>query len=755
MGWIATFTNPEEVYAGTGASAAVPCRECTIQAQIGESDQCVLLIDSDVLTSYEDETASANPCQLFSLVTVTRDGDTYFRGRVSERPLMREDVNELEVHVEGFDAVLERTLVPSAAGAYDWSMETSAVAVSNIVLLPITTSGEYSDDWYPAPAHATMWYEPSGVTDTLDANISDSDDPIVLASGYVGFPQDSFVLIDTEWIYYEGYQDAGGGKYQLTGCIRGALGTTAAAHLAGATVTPKVAKQMAPNEPIIVYVDDGGGYEEMTDFEINPLAGKFFIAISLDPHKADYSVYDNDGSLGGSDIVDIADVVLRALKAPMAYGGAGFEDADHDIIDLGIAITRVDYSPKGLTPFAAEFIRNVLNIEGLENELLFYFNHTDGKFKLIDISQNVTPDIYLPQVSSMVKERNIFDLYSGLLVAYNTETARNMANSGHAWRAASGESTGVGGDNGAPEWWYWSGTGVKTPEDSNGVAMYVVTDKSDYGGPVWDGAPTPSYPHYLAYFYFGADAPVVSLEELEFTIGVWGKGAWDLTWEGADDWDSSLPNTSGTFVKISPELSRLIGSAGGSVTSGQKKTYTGKQFTKKVVNCVRLRVDEFPTDNDVDLDRLYVHELRITANTQSYEFVQLTNSATTNPLLINAELSYRKIRGNIKASTGVAGSPRCDFWDVGGASRGSAISAARLHLKTTLQLYAAHNYLSYTPPLDASGSVVKPELGMTVEVAESSGVTYTGILRGYEIRNVGGELQYTFDVLDYDATEIT
>jgi len=755
MGWVATFTNPEEVYAGTGASAAITCRECNIQAQIGEADQCVLLIDFDVLTSYEDETDSSNPCQLFSLVTVTRDGDTYFRGRVSERPLMREESNELEVHIEGYDAVLERTLVPSATGAYDWSMETSAVGVTNITILPVDTSGEYSDDWYPAPAHATLWYEPTGVTDTLDVGIDAVQTDIVLASvGFQGFPQDSFVLIDSEWIYYEGYQDATGGKYQLTNCVRGALGTAAAAHLAGATVTPKVAKQMAPNEPVIVYHWNGVSWDDFTGFEIDPLDGKFFMPYSVDAFKADYSVYDHDGSLGGGVVVDIADVILRAVKAPMAYGGAGYEDTDHDIVDLGIAITRVDYSPKGLTPFAAEFIRTVLNIEGLENELLFYFNHTDGKFKLLDMSQSVSPDIYLPHVSSMVKERNIFDLYSGILVAYSKEVARNVATALHAWRASNGQSTGVGGGVGAPAWWGWNAVGGKTITDDNYVSQYAVTDLSTYAGPTWDGILIPSYPHYLGYFYFGADAPVMSVDELSFTIGVWGKGAWDLTWEGADDWDSSNPNTSGAFVKLSPELSRLIGSAGGSVTSGQKKSYTGKQFTKKLLNCVRLRVDSFPTDNDVDMDRLYMHELKIVANSQSYEFVQLTDAPTTNQLLVRADLSYRKIRGNIKASIGVGGSPRADFWDVGGASRGAAISAARLHLKTALQLYAAHSYLSYTPPVDASGSTVKPELGMTVEVTESFGVTYTGILRGYQIKNVGGELEYTFDVLDYDADPV-
>jgi hypothetical protein len=72
---------------------------------------------------------------------------------------------------------------------------------------------------------------PGSATTTLNGGINNSVTSIVLTSA-TGFTASGTIVVDTESITYSGIS-----TNTLTGCVRGANGTTAAAHLTGAVVT--------------------------------------------------------------------------------------------------------------------------------------------------------------------------------------------------------------------------------------------------------------------------------------------------------------------------------------------------------------------------------------------------------------------------------------------------------------------------------------------------------------------------------------
>jgi len=88
-------------------------------------------------------------------------------------------------------------------------------------------------------------YASGSATTTLNGGINSSATSIVLTSAS-GFTSSGTIVIDTESITYSGVS-----TNTLTGCVRGANGTTAAAHLTGATVT-QVILEIGAQRQIVV-----------------------------------------------------------------------------------------------------------------------------------------------------------------------------------------------------------------------------------------------------------------------------------------------------------------------------------------------------------------------------------------------------------------------------------------------------------------------------------------------------------------------
>lgn len=765
MTYTCTITNPRRVYkgAGQGASATVQVKEVRISAQLsGEISQCELTVDiADTLAVYDVETNPLNPVHLNSTVILERDGQKWFRGVIKEKPLLRDDGASLILFVRGHEEGLRTSLVPDSSGSYTWSKTTSAVSVTERPILPTTAASDRveRDWWWPAPSQTDMWYEPTGVADAVPTGgINDSQTSIGLASGtWKGFGINGFVKCETEWIWYDGlHYDATSGQWVLLNCIRGALGTTAAAHAQGETITQKVAKEIAPDSPIFLEVDPPGApdWEDLSltqEFDFNPFEGKFIFPYSTADHRGTYSVYDVDGSLGGASVLDLSDLVIDILEAPRQFGGAGLTSADYDIPPLGIYITRIDYSPRSMSPYAWELIHEIIERLGLTEEIVFYYDHTAGVFRLRNLAQTAA-QLFANARLSIVKERDLEDVRTGILVSYTSEQPRLATKQSDAWRPSSGESQG-------PTHWVVvqqnsAGDTFHQEVDNNAVPYAFFTGLESYAGPMWESG-TPGSAFAMAYFWFGAGAPSFQPDKLEMTIATWGKGEYNFTVQACNDYDPSSSFTNGTWAPLSSQLTGLKGKAAGSVTSGAKQSFTADQFLQKSINAIRIILN-FPQHTQTTRDGVpmfLVHIFKFFGGTEGYSFVQLTDGAPAVNQL-QAENSFIKLRGGTGATSGTAGVQLTEFWDIGASTAGAAVSAGMLKLRDSLRFYESRSYETDEAPLDASGSILKPELGMTAAIQETALSAYTGIIRGYEIEMNAAGTRYRFDVLDYAAAVI-
>jgi hypothetical protein len=340
--YTATFTNPEQNYAGTGITRTVPIAYGEKQADYGAVSAMVLHIqEEDTLSLYDVETDSANPIQLNSTVVVTRvsDGAIVFRGYVMSKPVTRdfEQGAFMEVSCFGKEGVLTQTLCPYN-GSYQWTVSSSSVTTGTIDM-------QASDAWDAYPEVSTLWPDPTTApdvwiqnadcpNDTLDAGILAGATDIVLAgAGGGGFAPRGYVVIDTEYIYYPCcWYNAAISKWQLGNtadgtqyeCVRGELGTAAAGHLAAAAVYNKRAKNIAPG---VITLRKAGTVLNQSKYTSNGALG--CIILNEDdggtPFTADYLVYDEDATIDpASVVVTLGDIVTSIITADDDEGGAGF-----------------------------------------------------------------------------------------------------------------------------------------------------------------------------------------------------------------------------------------------------------------------------------------------------------------------------------------------------------------------------------------------------------------------------------------------
>lgn len=154
--YTATFTNPQENYAGTGMSRSVPIAYAEKQADLGAVSAMVMHIEEDVLSMYNVETDAANPLQLNSTVVVTRDADgkVVFKGYVVTKPVIVqfEQGAFMEIACWGKEGVLTQTFCPYG-GTFQWTQASSSIAVTGVAL-------QYSDAWEEYDDVSTLWPDP-------------------------------------------------------------------------------------------------------------------------------------------------------------------------------------------------------------------------------------------------------------------------------------------------------------------------------------------------------------------------------------------------------------------------------------------------------------------------------------------------------------------------------------------------------------------------------------------------------------------
>jgi len=758
-----TFSNPTynlNADPALGKTATdIPVETFTKQHAFDSISTATLYIRTDVLSIYSIETADlTNACQLNSTVTVVEGAAYHFRGYVHSKPLYKtfEEGNYLVVECMGWDGILGQALCVDASGNDIWTLESSKYALTNMPLQATAAYGTFQG--------STLWPDPDDATG-LECYVAGANDvlytdgvgtvlsavatTIILTSTTKGFVPRGWIKIDSEWIYFDGYDNSNADtKYRLYNCVRGQLGTSAATHTAPVTVQEKLGKQIAP-AALDLQNDPLGGTAWKTvrrgaEFDVHDALGCFVLR---DPaagtYRATCSVYDEDSSLDAASVpISLNDVVTKIMTGTAANFGPGFVAGDLDLSSTTAAlkVNRYDYDPQKKQQYAFDAIQELLAAVGLENEIKFWYKHSTGKFRLTVLA-NDTSSFTLPNTSRVEHEFTLADVYSAIRVEFSDDQNLNRACKTYSWHQAATDSgtspTAYWGvEKGGASWGWDSHTTVTAA--GNDDMQWTCDGKNDSKvGAIWTNE-NPGASINFADFFFGTGTtpPSIDLDKIKLAVGNyraiegWNRSTdnttftWVVRVYGCDNYDttSAATRNASTWVDLGFSMEGTP-AAEGSWVEGEALA-----FAKRRVNAIRLVWDYMPgPKTSGEYYYAVLHDIEILGNLIKYARCQLASTGAGDAAKLVAPASYEKLRGGVKASTGVAGCQRVKSVKLGAASGPAAQSMARILLLTYLRMSEMRRY-SYQGVLPGT-----PELGITIACDEDNDtvVDYTGVLREY------------------------
>jgi len=743
-----------------------------------------MMIRSDVASKHNLETDDANNAlQLNSTVVVTEGAAYHFRGSVKHKPrfVTLQDGVYLQVRCEGWDGVLTQTFpVDPTTGSPVWTLESDTYALTDMPLQATSNYGSFQGSTlWPDPDDATgIKCYTNGANDPLDAGIDDDDVTLTLSTVTKSFVPRGWVKIDSEWIYYDGYDNATDvdGKYMLYGLKRGELGTTAAAHLATTIVTEKLGKQIAPKTCKVENDEDGGtDYVEIrrgAKFDIHHMLGCFVLNKAAEgTYRASYSVYDAfDADAEAEEKLDPAsvsitvnDIVTQMMTGSADDFGPGFvaDDLDFDTTTGLIKVNRYDYDPEEKPVYVFDAIQDFLRSISLDKEVKFWFKHSTGKFRMKVISDDGSPAITLPNCSAVEEQKSLEDIYSGVRVSYSDDQTLNRATIDHCWHTAA-DGAGNRPTKWHAQWWLDNTKMVAESNDAGtfGTRYAIDDDPKTVFGATWSYGVSGDVD--MGHFWFGAGTtpPLMYLKNMKLRIGGAGQikdlanqqdycnpeKEYEMHVEGCIDYDSDAHT--GTWVDLGFSLKGKPGDNAGGWVTGEASAFS---LTK--VNAVRIVWDYMmggKPQGGISVPRYhaYIYDLEINGDTIKYTNVQLTDTVKGDPNYYYAEDPFEKLRGGIKASIGTAGVQRVTTEDIGAGSENAAVSTGRLMLLAGLRLHGQRRW-EYRGVLPGT-----PELGITLKY-ETTAEDYTGVLREYSMGiGAGGQTICTGVVLSTETDVI-
>ena len=763
MTYTVTFSNPKQNYDGSGgASATVPCAVASFEHHDGTTSTMNLIVRKDVLSTYgeQHETTDANPAQVKSTVVVVQGSTTIFRGEVTAKSEHQGDSNLLNVTCQGKDGCLLDTF-PNYTSLQEWNMQSDFVKVTELPLQASTTFGDFDG--------ATLWPDPDDATgakmylqdancpvDALEANIDNAVTEIELGDTFQGFDSRGWVKIESEWISYDGYDNADG-NYKLRGCARGELDTAAAAHVATTAVYQKVVKTVAPVGTILEN-DPGTGWVRLrlnSEYSILSSLGCFLLQGSASgTYRATYSVYDIDAILdGASTVVSLSDVVQRMVTADASFGGAGFSYAgDCDFVtDMtgaattrmqDLAINRYNYDPEKNPHDAWSAINQCISTLALDENIRFWFDHQSNKFRLAFLTQGASVQT-ITGVKELEKNYDVSQVFSAVRVKWDKDQQVNMIDSGRAWHQA---ATGTGA---SPDHW-WKATSEspdynwgpnKTVDDTAGnFGTDLLYDKkldSKLGG-VFTHDPGGEFDFGHFWFGSGTTPDTIQLDKIEIAVNAYRviNAAWQDTIntaetyvvriDGATDYNTTTHTTANGWFDLGAYME---GSAAAMSLSAKAEF---NDFTERNVNAIRVVFEYMCGTKTIHTHDAIVHELLVNGNSSNYVLVQTSATVTDDPHYVYAVNTHKKIRGGVNADSG-AGCPRSVQFPGVMNSEASALTVGRFYLLSMLLQYQEQMFV-----VDTALATI-PKLYQTITVVNESGVSYTGILMRITLSNEGGK----------------
>ncbi|HYE70507.1 MAG TPA: hypothetical protein VD932_03185 [Aquabacterium sp.] len=754
---------------------------------------------------HDDDDDSANPLQRGAYLEYWEGTTCLFRGKI-KRVARTLAEGEPAVSITALDKlqVLNETYAIYDDGTtahYAWSRQTPPLALSNVTL---KAGHDYGDGlryvWWPNTS-STAWLD--GNTTTLGEAMASGASPasgsrLKMAQTHGGLPPAGFVVIGTEWIEYNGYAwDPADQYWYLHGIRRGALGSTAAAHLAGVTVTSKLSKRIDPRGRIKLEGDNAGSWELIqlrNNCQPQWESGAF--AFNEDPLnlradevdyaaiRAGYSVFDEDG---GGELL-LSTLLRDVLSADPADGGPGFGGAFTDNATLGDMATLIDPDPvltrvvvpKMTTCMA--FIKGLLEEIGLargeaSDAVALYYDAAADEIGVRSVSQAVTADRSYFGEAQRLEEVSVEGLHSAVLVEYLQGQERNLVAPERCWHTAVGTGGAGGTAGGAVPYGYLKIGGVWKPAggltllypdafniQQNAVAgepTNTLTDNDSTSGIalLWD-AEQAAGTHFFAWFPGSSNtAPdsffitkIVAVFDMEGAgAGVSGGAVNDVDFEFqvhesfTGSKTSSAP-TAGTAKPLSNQA--VVQYTGGTIAAGTLVTVQADNLWVPG-RAVSLKINGYLDDPDCSLGGsgagganggrygFKLLELAVYGVQVRHELVHLTgtyNSADTKTLVYAA--------GASKLLDVHMGQFDVGRLSIGPATREVARNMGWIALLQSLAQSTSRTYVIGSAALDREGIA---EVGETVSFSDG----YSGVADSVTYSAAGGRRQLTIRAVDF------
>src|SRR3990167_4997732 len=732
---------------------------------------------------YQDTADPTNPVQENAHLTFTRDSQTPWRGWVFSARKIQTELGKQAIEIIALDRIAKlNKCIAKIDGNPLFTVETPYVAIDNYTLKQAPVLSEIKYRFYPAPADIDPWIPTaSSNSTTLDANIGIADTEITGTTDPSGFMPLGLIQIDSEWIFYNGYDTtAASDKYVFKNCTRGALGTTAATHLAAATIFERRSQKIHPVLPIAVQgfntITSAWEYLPDSAYTVQPYEGSFDMSYDVlgyvtsekdfNAVRASYGIFDEDSV----DAVNLQDVIVSILTEPVTNGGPGLIAADYNVSGLDfIKITRVRVTK---VTYVIDFIKNLLDELGLqraegEDAIGLWYDHQNDKINIQPITQKAAYDPLDPDnaanadhkyqnMTGIDEEISLEDIYSGVEVTYQIPFNDNLAAPQRMWHPNINTETIGANAQQVDQFFYqneegplldgWNKDGGSS---SNNVYTDRLTDGFDTTG--WGlkfGPTSPGANADFLYGWFGDEttAEVRRVENIKIILDC--RRFSDVTdpyWfqflgiadNGGGGFNPADPQATvaGDIIYLSANLDKRF--ADGSLDAFNKVTIEAEGIGKDIEAWI-CRSNGMSTMGDAKTRLALIKEITITGNVIRSVLVQLTNSDTENSQFIYAPNTYAKL---IDVNDG---QPRILRVEVGVQTLNSAISLGRLALLQGL-FYKATGFYGLRGKL-RDGDI--PTLAETATFQDGR----TATILGWHYRADQGRESLEIRTLDFNDT---
>ena len=480
-----------------------------------------------------------------------------------------------------------------------------------------------------------------------------------------------------------------------------------------------------------------------------------------------------DGSLITTVLLTLNDIVETLMTISTDNHGPGFTLSDLNLNCSAVKITRYDYDPVNRPKYTWDAIQELLASLQLADDIGFFYDHKLDKFSLIYM-MNDTPAFQVSWSNIIDKVDSLDEVYSAIRVEYDYDVGFNRVSSNYFWHPAA--DAGTDGTFDRPTVWRKALTEDNihiSYYESNAAGSWGVDAINDGNDKTWLGGIfkyIPTRPFLFGHAWFGDPVndipPIMNVNKLIIRANgyyqMWpntfsGDGASDLRIDCCSDYNSSTHT--GTWKEMCSNIKHVP------TNSGDAYEVEITSFIRPQCNAIRIWWNYMPggwtgaQPQSTEYHMGVIHDLIIEASmtteggSKAFAMCELSNSAADvgDPTKIYAPDSFRKLRGGVNASTGVAGTNRCEHYPIGVASDQAAISMARYRLLAKQRKYQerVYEYRGLLPGI--------PRLGITVAVDEDgdSVADYTGVLRQHTIAVGSDGVKIQYSLLNYNADVIT